>query len=181
MVYGIVKDHDGYITCHSAPGVGTSFKVYLPVIDEPPAIKVDWPTLPQVARGTETILIVDDEESIRDVTVNLLGVYGYTVLTAADGEAALEVFRQEQGRIDLVILDLIMPGMGGLKCLREILKIDPDALVVVASGYAAGGPSREAVEAGAKGYIGKPYDIEKMAAAIREVLEHNRNLPPSQP
>jgi PAS domain S-box-containing protein len=181
MVYGIVKDHDGYITCHSAPGVGTSFTVYLPAIEEPLATKVDWPTLAPITKGSETILIVDDEESIRDVTVNLLGVYGYTVLAAADGEIALEVFCREQGRIDLVILDLIMPGMGGLKCLREILKIDRNALVLVASGYAAGGPSREAVEAGAKGYIGKPYDIEKMAATIREVLDRNRNLPSSQP
>ena len=181
MVYGIVKDHDGYITCHSAPAVGTSFKVYLPVIDEPPTIKVETPTVPQVARGTETILVVDDEDAIREVSTTLLGAYGYTVLTAADGEAALEVYRKEWGRIDLVVLDLIMPGMGGLKCLREILKINPKTLVLVASGYAAGGPWREAAEAGAKGYIAKPYDIEKMAATIRLVLDQNRNSPRSQP
>ena len=179
MVYGIVKDHDGYITCHSAPAVGTSFKVYLPVIDEPAAMKTEGPTIPQITKGTETILVVDDEESIRDVTTNLLGAYGYTVLTAADGEAALEVCRRERSRIDLVVLDLIMPGMGGLKCLREILEINPGTLVLVASGYAAGGPWREAAEAGAKGYISKPYEIEKIAATIRLVLDQNRKSPPS--
>jgi CheY-like chemotaxis protein len=181
MVYGIVKDHDGYITCHSAPAVGTSFRIYLPVIDEPPAIKVATTKGPEVARGTETILLVDDEEFIRDVTVKLLGAYGYTVLTAADGETALAVYRREQSRIDLVVLDLIMPGMGGLRCLREILEMDAEALVLVASGYAAGGAWREALEAGAKGYIGKPYDMEKMAVTIREVLDQNRTMAPSQP
>ncbi|HYA01996.1 MAG TPA: response regulator, partial [Syntrophobacteria bacterium] len=84
-----------------------------------------------------------------------------------------------RSRIDLVVLDLIMPGMGGLKCLREILEINPGTLVLVASGYAAGGPWREAAEAGAKGYISKPYEIEKIAATIRLVLDQNRKSPPS--
>jgi|GEM_PF-839584 len=172
MVYGIVKEHEGYITCHSAPGVGTTFKIYLPTVDEPAEIPEERRERGiQVKKGTETILLVDDEEFVRDVAVQLLREFGYTVLAAANGEAALEIYRKEHGRIDLVILDLIMPGMGGMKCLQEILKINPQGRVLVASGYAAGGPAREAIDAGARGYLGKPYDIDKMLTVIREVLE----------
>jgi CheY-like chemotaxis protein len=171
MVYGIVKEHEGYITCHSTPGVGTTFKIYLPTVDEPAEAPEERARFTQVKKGSETILLVDDEEFIRDVAVQLLREFGYTVLTAADGEAALELYREEQGRIDLVILDLIMPGMGGMKCLREILKINPQCRVLVASGYSAGGPAREAIDAGARGYLGKPYDIDKMLSVIRDVLD----------
>jgi len=171
MVYGIVKDHEGYITCHSAPAVGTTFKIYLPAVDEPAEIPEERERVIEVKRGSERILLVDDEEFIRDVAVQLLREFGYTVLTAADGEEALETYRKEHGRIDLVILDLIMPGMGGMKCLREILKINPQGRVLVASGYSAGGPAREAIDAGARGYLGKPYDIDKMLTVIREVLD----------
>jgi two-component system cell cycle sensor histidine kinase/response regulator CckA len=171
MVYGIVKEHEGYITCHSAPGVGTTFKIYLPTVDEPAEAHEERERVCQVKKGSEIILLVDDEEFIRDVAVQLLREFGYTVLTAANGEAALEIYRKEHGRIDLVILDLIMPGMGGMKCLREILKVNPQGRVLVASGYSAGGPAREAIDAGARGYLGKPYDIDKMLSVIREVLD----------
>jgi PAS domain S-box-containing protein len=171
MVYGIVKDHDGYITCNSAPAVGTTFKIYLPAVDEPAEIPEERERLTQAKKGSETILLVDDEEFIRDVAVQLLREFGYNVLTAANGEAALEIYRKEHRRIDLVILDLIMPGMGGMKCLRKILEINPQGRVLVASGYSASGPAREAIDAGARGYLGKPYDIDKMLAVIREVLE----------
>jgi PAS domain S-box-containing protein len=173
MVYGIVKDHEGYITCHSAPGIGTTFKIYLPVVHEPAEVPVERKRerSTQVKNGKETILLVDDEEFIRDVAVQLLREFGYTVLTAPNGEAALDIYRKEQGRIDLVILDLIMPGMGGMKCLRELLKLDPQGRILVASGYSAGGPAREAIDAGARGYLGKPYDIDKMLTVIRNVLD----------
>jgi PAS domain S-box-containing protein len=171
MVYGIVKDHEGYITCHSAPAVGTTFKIYLPAVDEPVEIPAERERITRVKNGSETILLVDDEEFIRDVAVQLLREFGYTVLTAANGEAALEIYRKEHGRIDLVILDLIMPGMGGMKCLGKILEINPQGRVLVASGYSASGPAREAIDAGARGYLGKPYDIDKMLAVIRDVLD----------
>jgi len=171
MVYGIVKDHDGYITCHSAPAIGTTFKLYLPAVDEPAEIPEERERITRVKKGSETILLVDDEDFIRDVAVELLREFGYTVLTAANGEAALEIYRKEHRRIDLVILDLIMPGMGGMKCLRKILEVNPQGRVLVASGYSAGGPAREAIDAGARGYLGKPYDIDKMLTVIRDVLD----------
>jgi PAS domain S-box-containing protein len=171
MVYGIVKDHEGYIACHSAPAVGTTFKIYLPAVKEPAEMPEERERITRVKKGTETILLVDDEEFIRDVAVQLLREFGYTVLTAANGETALEIYRKEHRGIDLVILDLIMPGMGGMRCLGEMLKINPRGRILVASGYSAGGPAREAIDAGARGYLGKPYDIDKMLTVIRDVLE----------
>ncbi|MBM3298647.1 MAG: PAS domain S-box protein, partial [Deltaproteobacteria bacterium] len=116
MVYGIVKEHDGYITCYSEPGRGTTFKIYLPVAKIERDLDVTT-TSKIPAFGTETILLVDDEEFIRDLGKRILERFGYTVLTAADGKEALNLYEEEREKISLVILDLIMPKMGGKECL----------------------------------------------------------------
>jgi signal transduction histidine kinase/ActR/RegA family two-component response regulator len=174
IVYGIIKNHEGYITCYSRPEVGTTFRIYLPTI-EPEAVPVDVLIAPEpegLARGgNETILLVDDEEFIRELGVDALGRAGYTVLTASNGENALELYRQERARIDLVILDLIMPGMGGSKCLEELLKIDPHTRVLIASGYSPDGPTKGALDIGAKGFVSKPYDTSQLLQLIREILD----------
>ena len=176
IVYGIIKNHEGYITCYSRPEVGTTFRIYLPTI-EPEAVPVDVLTAPEpegLARGgNETILLVDDEEFIRELGVDVLGRAGYTVLTANNGENALELYRQERARIDLVILDLIMPGMGGSKCLEELLTIDPHTRVLIASGYSPDGPTKGALDAGAKGFVSKPYDTRQFLQLVREILDRN--------
>ncbi len=176
IVYGIIKNHEGYITCYSRPEVGTTFRIYLPTI-EPEAVPVDVLTAPEpegLARGgNETILLVDDEEFIRELGVDVLGRAGYTVLTANNGENALELYRQERARIDLVILDLIMPGMGGSKCLEELLTIDPHTRVLIASGYSPDGPTKGALDSGAKGFVSKPYDTNQLLQLIREILDRN--------
>ena len=102
--------------------------------------------------------------------MDLLGRSGYTVLTAVDWETALQIYRKEQRRIDLVILDLTMPGMGGWKCLEQVLKINPKLRVLVTSGYSADAPMKEAIEAGARGYLSKPYHVHRMLKLVREVL-----------
>ena len=170
MVYGIVKQHGGYITCYSEPGEGTTFKIYFPVIE----MEIDQDvtttgTMP--AFGTETILLVDDEEFVRDLGKRILERSGYTVLTAANGKEALDLYRRERGKISLVILDLIMPEMGGKQCLEELLKIDPKARVLIASGFAANGQTKEAIETGARGFVDKPYNMKGMLQAVREVLD----------
>jgi DNA-binding NtrC family response regulator len=123
--------------------------------------------------GSETILLVDDEEPIRSLGTQIMEEFGYTVLTAADGESALQLYSKEQKKIDLVILDLIMPGMGGKLCLLELLKINLKAKVAIASGYSPDGPTREILKNGAKGFISKPYDLRQMLKVIREVLDQN--------
>jgi nitrogen-specific signal transduction histidine kinase/ActR/RegA family two-component response regulator len=169
MVYGIIKTHEGYILCYSEADTGTTFKIYLPALVQ----SGHWREAgeDQLKGGDETILLVDDEQYIRELGVELLTDVGYEVLTATDGENALELYRKEQKRIDLVILDLVIPGMGGKKCYEEILKIDPQAKILIVSGYSVNGPGQEAMEAGAKGFVGKPFDVSNMLTTIRNILD----------
>ena len=174
MVYGIVKNHEGYIMCYSQPGEGTAFKIYLPVIETRAEAfdNIEEPDLFEHP-SSENVLVVDDEEFIRDLGVELLSEAGYTVLAAADGESALELYLQEKERIDLIILDLIMPGMGGRRCLEELLKINPEAKVLIASGHSPDGPTKEILEGGAKGFVSKPYDMTQILKAVREILDRS--------
>jgi two-component system, cell cycle sensor histidine kinase and response regulator CckA len=170
MVYGIVKQHSGYITCYSEPDEGTTFKIYFPAIEMEMNLDVATTGI-MPAFGTETILLVDDEELVRDLGKRILERSGYTVLTAANGKKALDLYKRERDKISLVILDLIMPEMGGKQCLEELLRIDPKARVLIASGFAADGQTRKAVEIGARGFVDKPYNMKGMLKAVREVLD----------
>lgn len=169
MVYGIMKNHRGCITCTSEPGQGTAFEVYWPVacscaLSEVPAEAGKLPG------GDEVILLVDDDRNIRELGLEILVKFGYEVLVAEDGEQALDLYERACSRVDLIILDLIMPGMGGMKCMKKIMERNQKAKVLVASGYS---PSREeALQGLACGFIGKPYDIGSMLYTIREVLDH---------
>ncbi len=170
MVFGIVKSHKGHITCYSEPGAGTTFKIYLPAIVQEigPNVAV---TQQIPAFGTETILLVDHENPIRKMGEQFLTMAGYKVLTAINGIEALEVYRSNQEGIGLVLLDLMMPEMGGLQCLEELLKINPRVKVVIASGYAASGPTKGALTSGAKEFVNEPYDIRQMLGVVRRVLD----------
>ncbi len=169
-VFGIVKSHSGHIFCQSNPGKGTSFQIYFPAHVTPPVLPVTTDLPPVVQSGEETILLVDDDPSIREIGQELLERYGYRVLLAESGEEALLRFGAHPGDIDLIILDLGMPGMGGYRCLTELLKMDPAVRILIASGYGPVGQAQEALKSGAKGFIGKPYRIEDMLAAIRKVM-----------
>jgi PAS domain S-box-containing protein len=170
MVYGIVKQHRGFINCYSEVGHGTTFKIYLPAVSSKP--KSYQPVVASAPHGgTETILLVDDEELISNLGERILTKAGYTVLTACNGKEALAIYRKERSRIALVILDLIMPEMGGKQCLEEILKITPRIKVLIASGYSANTSSKEALQGGAKGFVNKPYDMHSMLRTVRDVLD----------
>ncbi len=121
--------------------------------------------------GTETILLVDDEENVRDVGKDLLEGSGYTVITASSGREALELYRDKRSSISLIILDLIMPEMGGKECLEGLLKIDSSVKTLICSGYSANGTAKEAVATGAKGFISKPYNLNEMLAQIRRIID----------
>jgi CheY-like chemotaxis protein len=121
--------------------------------------------------GAETILLVDDEKSIRDLGSELLKRFGYTVLTASSGEEALETYTSRPNEIDLVIMDIGMPGMGGHKCLREIVRADPSAKVLISSGYSVNGQVKETLEVGAVGYVGKPYRLADLLEKVRAVFD----------
>ncbi len=156
MVYGIVKQHGGHVACYSEVGLGTTFRVYLPVYSaEEEVVPESWGQMP--AGGTETILLVDDEDLVRQLGERILVKSGYSVLAAANGTEALEIYTREKDRIALVILDLMMPKIGGKDCLERLLKIDPRVKVLVATGYAADAVTRACVELGAKGFVPKPF------------------------
>ena len=170
-VYGIVKSHGGYISCYSEVGQGTTFKLYLPAaqrqkVPEEKTVEEDLPR-----GGDETILLVDDEEPIRTFASAALRRFGYRVVTGASGEEALEVITRTGEKIALIILDLGMPGIGGQKCLQEIRKNNPSAKVLIASGYTMNGQVKKSMEAGAAGYIGKPYRINVLLRKVREILD----------
>jgi len=171
MVYGIVKTHEGYILCYSELDSGTTFKIYLPALVQSGHWREAGEGDDQLKGGDETILLVDDEKYIRELGVELLTDVGYEVFTATDGEGALQLYRKEQRRIDLVILDLVIPGMGGKKCYEEILKINPQAKILIVSGYSVNGPGKEAMEAGAKGFVGKPFDVSHLLETVRNILD----------
>ena len=172
-VYGIVKAHSGYINCYSEPGLGTTFRIYLPAgdLDETTAGLPKQSAPPQT--GKETILVVDDELDIRELTRDALEILGYSVRSAGSGEEALLTYQDHGDSIDLILLDLNMPGMGGYNCLQELLKIDPLAKVVIASGYTANGHGKDMLSSGARGFIGKPYQLKELAAIIREALDND--------
>ena len=170
MVHGIVSQHGGYIRCYSEPGRGTSFKIYFPV-SAGELISDLTLTREMPAFGTETILLVDDDDRIRDMGQQIIEMGGYKVLLARSGERALEIYAAQRNEISLVILDLNMPGMGGKRCLEKILGIDPLAKVIVASGYSSNGLALDDQVTGAREFINKPYDAKDILIAIRTVLD----------
>ncbi|MFO7727523.1 MAG: PAS domain S-box protein [Desulfonatronovibrio sp.] len=171
-VYGIVKAHGGYILCYSEPGQGTAFKIYWPVAGQGEIGPDEKQTEQAVSQyGTETILVVDDDTQIRDLTTEVLEDSGYQVLNAESGEKALAIFKKRPNEIDLVIMDLNMPGMGGRECTRQMLSVDPSVKVLVASGYSAVGHSKETSESGAKGFLSKPYHKKELLVRIRKLLD----------
>ena len=176
IVYGIVKQHDGHIMCYSEPGYGTTFKIYLPAIQKEKELQTaTFETA--IPGGTETILLVDDEESIRELGAELLDSFGYKVITAGNGKEALEIYRVEKDRISLILLDLIMPVMDGKKCLEEILRVDSNAKVIIASGYSENGPANGVMAVGAKGFVQKPYNMRPLLNTIREILDNDLSGP----
>ena len=175
--YGIAKSHGGYIQCLSEPGSGTSFKIFWPAMSEQEISPTEEPRESPPQGGDETILVVDDEPEIRELTQEALEGLGYTVKSAVSGEEALELCREFHGDIALVVLDLNMPGMGGYKCLQDLSRMNPPVKVVISSGYSANGSAREVLASGAVGFLGKPYRLKELAAVVRCALDEQRAAP----
>lgn len=170
MVYGIVRQHGGFLTCRSHPGEGTCFDVYLPTSHSTRAVRETPTTAIEMGKG-ETVLVVDDEDSIHSLARRILEPAGYKVIIAGNGREALDVYERSQGLVDLVILDLGMPEMGGAECFRKLKERHPKVKVIISTGYAAEGVTESAIPMDAAGSIGKPYDADKMLREIRAVLD----------
>ncbi len=171
LVFGIVKNHGGHVTCRSEPDIGTTFQVYFPVIQALGEVPDSALFREDGAEGgKETVLIVDDEENIRDIARRMLSSAGYEVLTAPDGQTALEIYKAWEKPVDLVVLDYIMPGMDGKLCAEELWKIDPAARIVFASGYISDGPVAEVAPPRARGSLKKPFGRIELLRIVRDVL-----------
>lgn len=171
-VYGIVKNHGGHISCQSTPGRGTGFTILLPAIIGTETRKEEPVTDTADAGGTETILVVDDEQSIRDLAKESLELFGYTVICADTGQQALEIYATRKSEIDIIVLDLNMPGMSGYKCLEALTALDTAVKVLIATGYSVSGDAMNFFSAKAKGFIPKPYQITDLVLKIRQTLDN---------
>jgi two-component system cell cycle sensor histidine kinase/response regulator CckA len=170
-VYGVVKGHNGHIACHSQPGQGTEFQILLPLIDEVLIENTkEVQELIESHQAKGTLLVVDDEETIRDIANKILSRSGNEVLLAESGEQALDIYRKHIGAIDGVILDLNMPGMGGLACLGELRKLDAEAKVLIASGYIQYENTNELLAMGAWGMAFKPYRRLELLDKVHKML-----------
>ena len=168
-VYGIIKGHGGYIEVESEKGYGATFKIYLPA-SEKKVLKV-VKTAEEIIKGTGTALLVDDEDVILEVGQDLLEAIGYRVLIARDGKEAIEVYEKNRDDIDIVVLDMVMPNMGGGEAYDRMRKINPDIKVLLSSGYSIDGEATEILERGCDAFIQKPFSMNELAERIREILE----------
>ncbi|MBI3610207.1 MAG: PAS domain S-box protein [Nitrospirae bacterium] len=170
-VYGIVKQHEGWIEMSSTKEVGTTFKLYLSRTDRP-AVTISPNVAGEgAANGTETILFVDDEASIRRLGQTILEHHGYTVLLAKNGEEAIEIFRREHERIKLVVLDLTMPRMSGREVLKRLRQFDPKIRVLISTGHYMTGNANELQSLGAVEFAPKPYRPDDLARRVRKFLD----------
>ncbi len=167
--YGIIKNHGGFITCYSEVGVGSTFNIYLPAHakKDTQSVKV----VEEAVGGTETILLIDDEKMIIEVGRRMIESLGYAVVAAGKGDEALTLYRKRHDHIDLIILDMIMPYMGGKEVFNRIKEINPKAKVLLSSGYSLNGQAQEIMAQGCNGFIQKPFDTVELSRKIREILD----------
>lgn len=169
--YGIVQQSGGFIELYSEVGKGTTFKVYLPQADEAPKPVMEGDAEPRLVAGTEVILLVEDEDMVRELAHRLLRDLGYTVLEARNGEAALHQAESHRGPIHLLVTDMVMPGMGGHELVERLTASRPDTKVLYVSGYTSDTIARRWTMQGAAAFLQKPYDPLTLTQKVREVLD----------
>ena len=167
--YGIITNHAGIIDVSSRLGKGTTFTILLPASDR--KIEVESPSRKVLHRGEETILLVDDEEMVSDVGKELLVTLGYKVITADSGDQAIELYRRKGDEIDLVILDMIMPGLSGSETFDQLKLIQPGIKTILTSGYSPDGKAADILGRGCGGFLQKPFNIIDLSNKVRNVLD----------
>jgi CheY-like chemotaxis protein len=168
-VYGIIKGHNGIITVESELGNGSTFSIYLPATDK--LVIKENKTSEELYLGKETILLVDDEEVITDVSREILETLGYSVLIAGSGKEAIEIYEKKKDQIDLVILDMIMPQMSGGETFDILKAMNSDIKVILSSGYSLKGQAAKIIERGCQAFLQKPFSIKDLSKKVRSVLD----------
>jgi PAS domain S-box-containing protein len=167
-VYGIIKSHDGYINVYSELDRGTTFTIYLPASGKE-AVK-DAELTADIQKGSGTILLIDDEKMILDVGRELLEELGYTVLPTMSGQEAIDVFQKSRNNIDMIIMDMIMPGMSGSETFDRLKEINPDVKILLSSGYSVDGQATNILKRGCDGFIQKPFNMNQLADKILNIM-----------
>jgi PAS domain S-box-containing protein len=167
--YGIVKGHGGYIDVFSDKEKGTTFEIYLPATARDLEEERELPG--ELVEGQETVILVDDEETVLEASQQMLRSLGYDVLMASSGQEALELYDKCPDKIDMVLLDMVMPDMGGGETYDRMKEIDPKVKVLLSSGYGVDGEATEILERGCDGFIQKPFDLEQLSRSIRDILD----------
>jgi PAS domain S-box-containing protein len=170
-VHGIIKQSGGHVTVHSEVGQGSTFKVYLPRVEEKPSSGKSHPGIAVVQRGCETVLLVEDEDGVRTLARHILERCGYTVLEACDGAEAVWSAGQHQGRIDLLLTDVVMPGMSGRQVAEHLAARHPETRVLFLSGYTDDAVVRHGIIEGEAAFLQKPFNPASLTAKVREVLD----------
>jgi len=167
-VYGIIKNHNGHISCNSKPGEGTSFEIYLPASEK--KITKDDDLKEKILTGKATILVVDDEENVRDLIEDQLKLLGYKVILASEGQEAIKIYKERHREIDLILLDMIMPQLSGKETFFKLKKINPELKVLLVSGFSQDVKATEVLRQGAIGFIQKPFKIQDLSEIINKKL-----------
>jgi CheY-like chemotaxis protein len=168
-VYGIVKNHGGWVSVDSQLGKGTVVRIYLPVVEEKPK-EIKRPKI-ELARGTGTILIVEDEDQVLDVTQKILKRLGYNVLTARTGMEGVDIGRSYDGDIDLAIIDIYLSDIRGDVIYKLLKKVRRKLKVIILSGYAFDGPAQNILNLGAQAFMQKPFKLAALSEKVKNVLE----------
>jgi len=169
--YGIIKNHDGIINCYSELGHGTTFNIYLPVSQSEIKIVEDHEISLDTMGGNETILLIDDEEVVAQGCHQIMEALGYKVLIALCGEDAIKTYKKSQDKIDMVVLDMVMPNMGGSETYDRLKEINPEIKVLLSSGYSISGQATDILNRGCNGFIQKPFNMKQLSHKIREILD----------
>lgn len=170
-VYGIVKNHDGLVRVSSEEGKGTTFKIFLPV--QEPSPKKDSPEkeVKPLRKGRGRVMVVDDEEVVRKLAQDMLEQLGYEVVTLENGEEAVNYYSKHSETIDVAIIDMIMPKLGGRDCFRALKEINPGVRAILSSGYSQEGAVQEILDQGMRGFVQKPYKMEELSDAVARALD----------